>query len=58
MGSAHTLAPDFVRGTKGMWRKYVEYLMKTHPDKTFKELISNYDKKEYAAFKKNPKQFV
>ena len=43
-----------------MWRKYdvVEYLMRTNPDKTFKELISNYDKKEYAAFKKNPKQFV
>ena len=41
-----------------MWKKYVAYLMKTNPDKTFKELISNYSKAEYAAFKKNPKQFV
>ena len=41
-----------------MWKKYVEYLLKTNPDKTLKELISNYDKKEYARFKQNPKQFV
>ena len=58
MGDPETLASDFVRGHKGMWKKYVAYLMKTNPDKTFKELITNYSKTEYAAFKKNPKQFV
>ena len=41
-----------------MWKKYVQYLIKTHPGTPLKELLKSYDRKEYEAFKKNPKQFV
>ena len=41
-----------------MWRQYVKYLIKKNPGKPLKTLLKNYDKKEYASYKANPKLFV
>ena len=42
----------------GMWRRFVKYLIKKNPEKSLKTILKTYNKKEYAAFKKNPKMFV
>lgn len=42
----------------GYWKMYVKYLIKKNPGVALKKLITGYDKKEYAKFKKDPKLFV
>ena len=42
----------------GYWKMYVKYLIKKNPGVPLKKLITGYDKKEYAKFKKDPKLFV
>ena len=41
-----------------MWRRFVKYLMIKNPNTPLKELLSNYSKKEYEEFKRNPRKFV
>lgn len=42
----------------GVWRRYVKYLIAKNPNVPLKKLLQTYDKKEYDAYKKNPKSFI
>ena len=44
--------------TKTVWQKFVAYMRKKKPDTPLKELLKNYDRKQYEAFKKDPKKFI
>ncbi len=44
-----------------VWRMYVKFMLRQHPDKNLKWLLQVYHKKhpeEYEEFKKNPKRSV
>ena len=44
--------------TKTVWQKFVAYMRKKKPGTPLKELLKGYDRKEYEAFKKDPKKFI
>ena len=65
MGPVHTypcwnfeLHIKMTKSGFGYWKMYVKYLIKKNPGVPLKKLITGYDKKEYAKFKKDPKLFV
>ena len=41
-----------------IWNKFVKYQRTQFPDKTLKDILQNYDKSEYAKFKKNPEEYL
>ena len=41
-----------------VWQKFVKHLVRQNPGKPLKELLRNYDRKEYEEFKHHPKSFV
>ena len=43
---------------KTLWQQFIKYQMAKTPEKNLKEILKNYSKKEYAAFKKDPAQFL
>ena len=43
---------------KTIWQQFITYQRKKHPEKTLKEILKNYNKKEYAKFKNNPEEFL
>ena len=43
---------------KTIWQQFIKYQRQKDPEKTLKDVLKNYDKKEYAAFKKDPESFV
>jgi len=58
LGTVVAAGNYFSKPVVKMWRKFVKYLMVKNPHTPLKELLSNYSKKEYEEFKRNPRKFV
>ena len=46
------------RKSKSVWQRYVAHMRKQNPGTPLKKLLQNYDKADYAKFKKDPTSFV
>lgn len=44
--------------SKSVWQRYVAHMRKQNPGQPLKKLLQNYDKADYAKFKKDPTSFV
>ena len=53
-----TSKPKTKTKTKTIWQQFIAHQRKKNPEKTLKDILKNYNKKEYAAFKKDPEKFL